>query len=60
MRDFGKTVVENPLLAMAIVELYKAGRFGKDLFREALQSPDLAMKIVRHETMHSIMKELDQ
>lgn len=58
MRDFGKTAVEQPLVAFALVQLKKDGRITKDLFLEALQSPDLAIKVIQHETMHLIMQEL--
>lgn len=58
MRDFGKTPVDNPLLAAQLVTLVKSGRITKDLFTEALNSPKLALFVVRHETMHDIMSVL--
>lgn len=58
IRDFSKTAVYDPLLAAQLVTLVKAERITKDVFMEALNSPNLARLVVRHETMHDIMAVL--
>lgn len=55
MNDYTKTVDADPVLGAALVGLVRAGRITKDLFLETMSSPDLAKKVIRHETMHDIM-----
>lgn len=51
-----RTLLNDPLFAIMLMNLYEAKRITHELFLEAMDDPKLAKFIVMHEAMHDLYR----